>query len=114
MTPAPVAAARNISIAVEGKGAVRDEDLQKAIQEVCESLDNLSKSDDPLPKEERRRREVLLLKKDILEKIKDAREKNEKDQELYNIMVYGLLTSWGEKHPYLMSLVKSNLRWSSF
>ena len=112
MTPAPVVAAKNINTAVEGK--MTDEDLQKAMQEVSEGLDNLPKSDDSLSKEERRRKEVLLLKKDTLDKIKVAREKNDKDQELYNTMVYGLLTSMGEKHPYLMSLVKSNLRWSAF
>ncbi len=91
-----------------------DEELQKEIQDVCESIAHLPKSDKSLSKEERRRREVLLLKKEILDKIKDAREKNRKDQELHNTMVYGLLTSWGETHPYLMSLVQSNLRWNAF
>ena len=114
MTPALVAVARNTSIVAEGEGIMTDEDIQKAIQEVSESLDNLPKADDSLSGEERRRRAVLLLKKDILGKIKDAREKNEKDKELHNTMVYGLLTSWGEKHPYLMALVQSNLRWNAF
>ena len=81
---------------------------------VGESIDNLPKSDKSLSKEERRRKEILLLKKEILDKIKDAREKNEKGQELHHTMVYGLLTSLGEKHPYLMALIQSNLRWSSF
>jgi len=91
-----------------------DEELQKAIQEVSESIANLSKPDDPLSKEERRRREVLLLKKDVLDKIKDAREKKDKSKELQHTMTYGLLTAWGEKHPYLMSLVQSSIRWSGF
>ena len=114
MTPVRVAAARNINIAVEGESIMTDEDLKKAIQEVSEELDSLPKSDDSLSGEERKSKHVLLLKKETLDKIKVAREKNDKDQELHNIMVYGLLTSWGDKHPYLMSIVRSNLRWSSF
>ncbi|MFC2013632.1 hypothetical protein ACFLU8_01960 [Chloroflexota bacterium] len=91
-----------------------DEELQNAIQDVNESIDNLPKSDESMSKEEKRRREVFLLKKDILYKIKDARENNEKDKELYHTMDYGLLTSLGETHPYLMALIKSNLRWNAF
>ena len=91
-----------------------DEELQKAIREVSESLNNLPESDKSLSKEDRKRRYVLLLKKDILDKIKEAREKNDKSQELQNTMAYGLLTSVGEKHPYLASLLKSNLRWGGF
>ena len=114
MTSAPVAAARNTNFAVEGENLMTDAELQKLIQDVCESIDSLPKSDKPLSKEERKRREVLLLKKEVLGKIKEAREKNEKDNELYNTMVYGLLISVGEKHPYLASLLKSNIRWSMF
>lgn len=114
MTLARAAAARNTNTAVEGESAMTDEELQKEIQNIAESIDNLPESDKSLSKKERRNKEVLLLKKDILEKIKDAREKNEKDKELQNTMAYGLLTSLGEKHPYLMSLLQSNLRWSSF
>lgn len=91
-----------------------DEDLQKEIRDISESIDNLPESDESLSKEERRRRAVLLLKKDILDKIKDAKEKNDKNAELHHSMVYGLLTSWGEKHPYLMGLVQSNFRWNAF
>jgi len=91
-----------------------DEDLQEAIREVSESLDNLPKSADSLSKEDKRRRQLLLLKKETLDRIKAAREKNDKDEELYNIMLYGLLTSWGKKHPYFISLVRPNLRWSAF
>ena len=91
-----------------------DEQLQEAIREVGESLNNLPKSEESLSKEDRKRGYVLLLKKDVLDKIKEAREKNDKSQELYNTMVYGLLTSVGEKHPYLIGLLKSNLRWGGF
>ena len=89
-----------------------DEELQKLIKEASSDIDSLSSSPPgkPLPENERRRKEILLIKKEILGKIKEARENNEKDKELDNIIFYGLLTSMGEKHPYLMSLVKSNLR----
>ena len=114
MNPAPVVAARNTNIAVEGEKSMTDQELQKEIRDVGEGIENLSMPDQSLSKEETKRKNVLLVKKDILEKIKDARENNEKDKELQNAMLYGLLTSLGEKHPYLMALVQSNLRWSSF
>ena len=93
-----------------------DEELQKLIKEVSNDIGSLSSSPPgkPLPENERRRKEILLIKKEILGKIKEARENNEKDKELHNTIFYGLLTSMGEKHPYLMGLVKSNLRWSGF
>ena len=91
-----------------------DEELEQEVREVNEGLKGLPESDKPLSKEDMRRKQVLLLKKDTLEKIKDAREKNEKNEELYYAMFYGLLTSWGEKHPYLASLVKANFRWNMF
>ena len=114
MSSAHVAAAKNINTAVESENLMTDAELQKLIQDVCESIDSLPKSDKPLSKEERKRKAVLLLKKDVLGKIKEAREKNEKDNELYNTMVYGLLTTVGEKNLYLASLLKSNIRWSMF
>ena len=91
-----------------------DEQIEKTIQDISESLDELSDPDKPLTKEEGNRKQILLLKKETLQKIKEAREKNEKDQELLHTANYGLLTSLGEKHPYLMHLVRSNLRWGGF
>jgi len=91
-----------------------DEEIQQAIQDVTESINNLSKADKPLPKEEARRGRVLLLKRETLKKIKEAREKDQKGEELHHTITYGLLTSWGEKHPYLMALVRSNIRWDGF
>ena len=88
-----------------------DEELEKAIQEVSESLDNLPEPDEHTP---RLRREVLLLEKKALFKIKEAREKGDSSQELHNSVYYSLLTSWGEKHPFLLSLVMSQLRWGRF
>ncbi len=114
MPPAPAVAARNTNTAAEGESAMTDEELQKTIQDVRESIENLPESDKPLSKEEKRRRDILLVKKDILNKIKEAREKNELSDELYHSTVYGLFVSLGEKHPYLMGLVQANLRWNAF
>ena len=84
-----------------------DEELKQTMQAISESLAKLSDPDQPLSKEEERRKYLLLLKKETLEKIKSAREKNQKTEELRQSMVYGLLESWGEKHPNLMRVVRS-------
>jgi len=91
-----------------------NEELEQEIRDVSESIESLAEPEKPLSKEEKRHRDVLLLKKEILDNIKDAREKNDKSGEIRNLMTYGLLTSWGEKHPYLMSIVQSNMRWGAF
>ncbi len=114
MTPAPAAAARNTNTVVEGKIIMTDEELQKAIQEVDESLDNLSKTDEPLTKQQARSRKILLLKKETLYHIKEAKATDNKKEEVYHTVHYNLLTRWGEKHPFLIGLVISNLRWNPF
>ena len=91
-----------------------DEELQQTIQEVSENLDKLSDPDQPLTKKEERRRRILLYNKEILQKIKEAREKHDIRQEHIHTLTYGLLTSLGEKHPYLMYLLQSKFRWSIF
>ena len=91
-----------------------NEELETAFLEVNEGLKVLPESDKTLSKDDMRHKQVLLLMKDTLEKIKDARAKNQKSEELYNSMFYGLLTSWGEKHPYLASLARANFRWNMF
>ena len=85
-----------------------DEELRLAIEEINESLENLPESDEKVP---RRRRRVLLLKKEVLQKIQEAKEKNNHDQEFYNTVYYGILNTWGEKHLFLASLAMSRVRW---
>jgi len=114
MTPVPVAVARNTNTVAESRSIMTDEELQQAIQDLSESIDSLPKSDKPLSKEERRRREMLLIKKEVLHRIKEAREKKNTSQELYHSVYYGLLTSWGEKHPYWVGLIMSHFRWGAF
>ena len=88
-----------------------DEDLTKELTTVCGSIDNLPQSEGPLSKEEKQRRDLLSLRKATLERIKEAKEKKADDAEMYNSMIYGLLTSWWGKHPFLMHLmVNAKLR----
>ena len=70
MTPAPAAAARNTKSAAEGKVMLTDDELQQELQNISESIDKLSKSDDPLTKQERRHKHILLLKKEGMKRAK--------------------------------------------
>ncbi len=91
-----------------------DEELQETIQEISESLDKLSGTEKPLTKEEKRRKRVLLLKKDLLQKAKQARDKQSLRQEYINLATYSFVASMGEKHPILMWLLLSRFRWTMF
>jgi len=111
MTPAPAVAARNIKSAAEGKIIMTDKELQRAIQKVSRSLNKLSNSEKPLTKAEKRHRQILSLQKETLQKIKEARAKNDFSQENDLTVTYGLLTSLGEKHPFLMGFLQSKFKW---
>ena len=106
--------ARNTNAAVEGEIIMTDEELQQTIQEISENIDKLSKPDKPLTKKEGNHKRVLLLMRETLERIKVAREKGDKEQEMANMMNYGLLSSYGEKHPILAHLIKMKLRSNFF
>ena len=114
MTPAPAAAARNTKNAAEGEIIMTDKELQQTIQELTESIDKLSDVDKPLTKEEKRRSLILLLKKETLQKIKEAREKHDTMQENAHTVTYGLLISIGEKHPFFMHFLGSKFKWTVF
>ncbi len=82
-----------------------DEELEQEIEKLSESLDKLPDSDD-LTKQQRRHRHIILLKKETLLKIKEARKKGDISQEFQHIATYGLLTAYGDRHPFLMRLAK--------
>ncbi len=113
MTPAPAAVARNTRNAAENK-IMTDEELQRELQNISEAIDRLSKADEPLTSKERRHRQILLLQKETLQRIKEARAKKDFMQERDQTVTYGLLTSMGEKHPLLMSFLRSKFRWHIF
>ena len=87
-----------------------DEELDQASQELNEAIDKLSKSKEPLTKQEKRRKFILPLKKETLQKIKQAKEKKDRNQELKCNMDYALLEEFGEKHPILLHLARIKLR----
>jgi len=91
-----------------------DEELQQKLQNTSESLDKLPDSDKPLSKEERRRKHMLLLKKETLLRIKLAKEKKDLNQEIKCNMDYALLEEFGEKHPLLLHLARVKLRGHTF
>ena len=91
-----------------------DEELQQTIQEVGEDIDKLSHPDKPLTKEEKRRQNLLSLQKETLQQIREAREKHNATQELSLTVQYGLLSSLGEKHPFLLHFLSSKFRMNLF
>ena len=84
-----------------------DEELQQQLQEATEEINTLSDPEKTLAKDENKRKRFLLMKQDNLKKIKEAREKGNTGLEYSLILNYGVLTSLGEKHPFLMMLVRS-------
>ena len=87
-----------------------DEELVQTIQELSGEIDKLSETEKTLTKEEERQKYILELKKETLEKIQEAREKNNLNQEYSHTVTYGLLNTFGDKHPFLMHLIKSRFR----
>jgi len=75
-----------------------DKELKNAIKEANEALDALSPPSGPLSAGEVRFREMVLLRQLTLYKIEDTRKQDRKDLELFNIEIYGLITSFLESH----------------
>lgn len=87
-----------------------DEQLEKLFKEVSEEIDRLAQSKEPLTKEAKRHRRALFLKKAVLDNIRSARAKHHTQEELYSLSLYSLVCSWGEKHPFLMTLLFMKFR----
>ena len=107
--------ARNTNTVAEGESIMTDKQLQRVLKEVSADIDKLSNPDRPLTKEEERYRAKLSKRKYVLDRIKQAREKNRKEDEIYNSAVYEMLVPWGERHPFLMGIVihLMRVRWGS-
>ena len=88
-----------------------DEELQRAIQDVGENIEKLSNSDKPLTKKENGYKQELLHRQRVLYKIKEAKEKNRRDDEMYNSILYSLLTSRIGKYPFLVRFIMNKFRW---
>ena len=86
--------------------------LDQLIQEVSEEIEKLADDPEkPLTKNERTRKIVLQLQSDTLKKIKAAKEKGNLQQEIRAGMDYATLKRFGEKHPFLMNFIKSQIGW---
>ena len=77
-----------------------DEELQEAIKDVENDVKSLSLSrpSGPFPQHEVKRREIILLRPLTLYKIEEARKQGNKELELLNTALYGLMTSFVESH----------------
>ncbi|MCD6453046.1 MAG: hypothetical protein J7K77_02015 [Dehalococcoidales bacterium] len=73
-----------------------DEELQKAIEDAENNVKGLSSPppSGPLPEQEVRRREMVLLRQLTLYKIVDAKRQNKKGLELLNTAIYGLMVAF--------------------
>ena len=91
-----------------------DEELEQTLQDLSQDIDRLSNTEKPLTKEEKKHQTVLSAQREILLKIKNARQKNSMTEEMRHTMLYGLVTSLGEKHPYLMSILIADHKWNTF
>ena len=80
------------------------EQWQEAMAGVSAELEGLTNLERELTDEEKKRRNKFRVRKYVLEKIKEARDKNQKSDELYNTTYYQMLVPWGEKHPILFFL----------
>jgi hypothetical protein len=91
-----------------------DEELNETIEEIDRDLEALSAPEKPLSTAERKRQRLLMMKKETLEKIKQAREHNNHRQEMHHSVDYSLICSYGEKHPLLLFFMRNKFKWSVF
>jgi hypothetical protein len=89
-----------------------NEEVESLIKEVSEKIDRLADDPEkPLTKQEKKRKLVLQLQKETLQRIMAAKEKGSLRQEARASMDYTLLTQYGEKHPLLMHFIRSQMGW---
>ncbi len=92
---------------------MNDTELTDAIKDVEGNLESLKKAE-PLGKQEKRRRNVLEMRRDTLLKIKEAREKGDKSEEFRQIGMYGLLTASEGKHPMFLRMARQRFGMNLF
>jgi hypothetical protein len=87
-----------------------DEELETLLTEMSEQISQLSaKTEKTLSRQERKKKAILQLKCEALDKLKKAREKHNLNQEVRASMDYALLCEYGEKHPLWMNYMKSQM-----
>ena len=89
---------------------MNDDELEKLIREVSEQLGQLTaRPENSLSRQERRKKVLLQARGAALDRIKQAKEKGSLNQEVKACLDYALLTEYGEKHPFLMNFMKSQI-----
>lgn len=89
-----------------------DEELVTLIQETSEQIDQLSSDpEEKLTRQERSRKIVLQAKLQTLKRIQAAKEKGNFNQEVKAGIDYAMLCEYGEKHPFLLNFLKSQMTW---
>ena len=89
-----------------------NKELDTLIKEVSEQISQLPESNEKkLSREERKRKVLLQAKSQALNRIKEARESGNLNQEARASMDYGLLEEYGDRHPLLYNFMKSQVRW---
>ena len=86
-----------------------NEEMFEIIKELGEEIDKLSDPEKTLSKEEKRHKYILSLRKDLLEKILEARATYRGHREFSLTTTYGAVTSLGEKYPFLIPFIKAKM-----
>ena len=92
-----------------------DEELEIEMKTVTDDLAELPEDDKALDKEQRKEKDLLFMKQEVLKRIKAARAQDNKQVEFDYSIYYGVLNSWFGKHPFLRRFViNSRCRWNVF
>lgn len=87
-----------------------DEELNKLTREISGDIEQLAEDpENPLSRKERRRKLILRARRQALEKVKEAKEKGNINQEVKANLEYSLLTEYAEKNILLYNLMKARL-----
>jgi hypothetical protein len=95
---------------------VTDEELDRLTRDISKDIEQLvDDPEKPLNRKERRRKIVLRARRQALDKIKEARQKGNMNQEVKASLEYTLLTEYAEKNILLYNLMKARLYlWRAF
>lgn len=93
-----------------------EEELDRLTQEISGDIEQLADDPEkPLSRKEKRRKLVLRARRQALEKVKEAKEKGNTNQEVKANLEYTLLTEYAEKNILLYNLMKARLfMWRAF
>ncbi len=87
-----------------------EEELLATIEEVDRGIEELSDPEKLLSPADKKRRGLLVIKKDCLEEIKQAKARNDSKLELRHSTNYSLLCNFGNKNPFLLHFIQNKLR----